>query len=387
MLLRCLSVALVLLALCSAARADDEVASLLKDIRSVAAQGAGSPAARAAWDRLVARGPAVLTPLLGAMDTDDTVAANWLRTAFDRVVERELKNGEKKIDIEALLAFAKDGKRQGRARRLALEVVEQLRPGTGAALAPGWLEDPEFRYEAVAAALKEGERLGKEGKKEQALAEYWRAFAASRDVDQARTLAARLRDAGMTVSVADHFGFLRDWYAVGPFSARGMKGFKTVYPPEEKVDLEAELLGKGDEKLRWTRYQVREAVGGLPARVALVNLLEPLGNAEDAVAYAYTTFTVPEARPVEFRGAADDNFTVWVNGERVFGFEEYRNGVRLDRHRFKVKLRAGVNTVLVKVCQAPSDATNKEPNWEFLLRVVDEAGKGLPIQSALPPEK
>ena len=102
-----------------------------------------------------------------------------------------------------------------------------------------------------------------------------------------------------------------------------------------------------------------------------------MGDADDAVAYAYTTFTVAESREVEFRGAADDNLTVWVNGKRVFGYEEYRNGVRLDRHRFKVKLRAGENSVLVKVCQAPLDTTSPEPNWEFFLRVVDETGKGI----------
>ena len=87
----------------------------------------------------------------------------------------------------------------------------------------------------------------------------------------------------------------------------------------------------------------------------LANLNDPLGQAEDAVAYAFTVFTVPEPLDVEFRGSADDNLTVWVNGKREFGFEEYRNGVRLDRHRFPVKLRAGANTVLVKICQAPVD--------------------------------
>ena len=100
------------------------------------------------------------------------------------------------------------------------------------------------------------------------------------------------------------------------------------------------------------------------------------------MAFAYTAFEVPAARAVEFRGAADDNFTVWVNGVRVFGFEEYRNGVRHDRHRFRVSLRAGVNTVLVKVCQTP--APNPEPNWEFFLRLVDDTGKGIPFRSALP---
>ena len=76
---------------------------------------------RAAWDKLVAHGPAVLPRLLEAMDTPDTVVANWLRTAFDRIVEAELKQGGKGIDADALLAFVRDSKRQGRARRLALE--------------------------------------------------------------------------------------------------------------------------------------------------------------------------------------------------------------------------------------------------------------------------
>src|SRR5439155_15311334 len=132
-------------------------------------------------------------------------------------------------------------------------------------------------------------------------------------------------------------------------------------------------------------YHVREPPpnSGGP-HVALVNLREPLGDASDAVAYAYTMLEVAAPREVEFRGAADDHFTVWVNGKRVFAFEEYRNGVRLDRHRFRVKLKAGENTILVKVVQAPVDVTNPAPNWEFLLRLVaDESGKGLAFKSAL----
>lgn len=362
----------------------DEVDQLLRDVQAVSKQGAGSPAARAAWEKLVARGPAVLPRLLDAMDTPDTVVANWLRTAFDRIVDTERNAGGKRIDADALLAFAKDARHQGRARRLALEVVEQLRPGTRERLLVGWLNDPEFRHDAVEQRLDALDR-DKGMPRERAVAAYREAFAATREIEQGRRAAARLKTLGVEVSVAEHLGFLSDWYAIGPFDARGMKGFGTVYPPEKKVDLKETCEGKDGKKLQWKRYRVAEMPGGrFPI---LVDLRQPLGDAEDAVAYAWTSFRADAAREVEFRGAADDNFTVWVNGEHAFGFEEYRNGVRLDRHRFRVRLRAGVNTVLVKVCQAPSTPANREPNWEFLLRITDASGKGLAFKSALPEER
>src|SRR5262249_42011280 len=138
--------------------ADDEVADLLKQVRSVGPQGAASPQARAAWDRLVTRGPAVLPALLEAMDKTDSVAANWLRTAFDRIVEAAQRQDAKGLETDALLRFAKDPKRQGRARRLALEVVESLQSGTRAKLLRGWTEDPEFGYDAIEQALADLDR-------------------------------------------------------------------------------------------------------------------------------------------------------------------------------------------------------------------------------------
>jgi hypothetical protein len=353
------------------------------DIQIVVKQGTGTSAGRAAWTRLAASGPEVLPALLEAMDTPDTVSANWLRTAFDRIVERQLRAGGKGLSADVLLSFVKDAKRQGRVRRLALDVVEQLRPGTSDGLFPGWLNDPEFRSEAIELTVKQAEALAKKGAKEHALASYRKAFEATRDIPQGRLAAVPLHKLGSKVSIAEHLGFLLDWYVIGPFDAMGQKGFQTAYPPQEKIDLKGEYQGQSG-KVRWKRYRVREPeLTAKGPHVALVDLRDSsaLGNADDAVGYAYTEFTIPRAMEAEFRGAADDNFTVWVNGIKVFAFEEYMNGVRFDRHRFKVKLKAGKNTVLVKVCQAPA---NSEPNWEFLLRVVDETGKGIGFQNALP---
>src|SRR5438445_13529470 len=98
-----LTIPLVLLAAASLARGGDT-----NDIQAVRKQGRGTPAGRAAWDRLAAGGPELLIPLLRAMDTPDTAAANWLRTAFDQVLDRALRAGGKGIDADGLLAFAKD---------------------------------------------------------------------------------------------------------------------------------------------------------------------------------------------------------------------------------------------------------------------------------------
>jgi hypothetical protein len=377
MLRRTCCLALLLAVVAVLPVAAEDVAGLLKQVRGVGPEGAGAPQARAAWDRLVAHGPDVLPALLEAMDTPDTVAANWLRTAFDRIVDQAAGKG---IDTDALLRFARNPKRQGRARRLALDVIESLHPGTRARLLRGWTEDPEFRHDAIEQALAGLDR-DREAPAARRIAVLRRLFAAARDLPQSQAVAARLARLGAAVSVADHFGFLRDWYVIGPFDAHGMKGFTTAYPPEARVDLAASYPGK-DRKVSWKRYHSPETTGG--THVALINLRAPLGDAVDAVAYAYTAFRADEDRAVEFRGAADDNLTVWVNGKRAFGFEEYRNGVRLDRHRFRVRLKKGVNTVLVKVCQAPADPAHPEPNWEFLLRIGDADGKGLRFKDALP---
>jgi hypothetical protein len=358
--------------------------TLSKDIELVARQGRGTLEGRNAWDRLTQAGPESLSPVLHAMRSADSTACNWLRTALDRIVERAQAMG-KSLPTDDLLAVARDARQAGRARRWALDVVEQVNPGTSEKQFPSWLDDPEFRFEAVAVTLAQGRRLLKQGPKEDASPVLRRAFAAARDVQQARDIAAGMEQLGIKVSVGEHLGFLMNWYLIGPFDGGGQKGFHLSFPPERNVDLKEELAGQGGKKLRWVRYQVVEPPHASGARhQALVNLREKdaLGDADDAVAFAYSEFTVAQGGDVEFRGAADDNFTVWVNGQKVFGFEEWRNGVRLDRHRFPAKLQAGKNRVLVKICQ--SAAPNPEPNWEFFLRVVDATGQGIAVKNPLP---
>ena len=351
----------------------------IKDIKIVATQGIGSEKGRAAWLRLSKSDADMLPHILQAMNTEDIVTANWLRTAFDRILERDRKVQPSKVDADALLDFVTNTKNSGRARRFALGVVDSFRPGTTEKLLPGWLGDPEFRYDAVAALLTKAENYTKANEKKAAQQSYEKAFHSSRDIKQARTAAKALEEFGDKVSVAEHLGFLTHWYVIGPFDAKDKTGFATTYPPEKQGDLKATYKGQS-KKSGWKEYRVEETWTG--RHVALVNLRETraLGDADDAVAFAYTEITVPKSRTVEFRGAADDNFIVWVNGKRMFGFEEYSNGVRHDRHAFPVTLQKGKNTILVKICQSPPYIA---PNWEFFLRIADETGKGVAFTDAL----
>lgn len=69
----------------------EEVGTLLDQLRSTKAQTGSPSQQRVAWEKLVKHGPEVLPRLLDAMDTPNTVAANWLHTAFDRIAEPALK--------------------------------------------------------------------------------------------------------------------------------------------------------------------------------------------------------------------------------------------------------------------------------------------------------
>src|SRR5207302_4039540 len=106
------------------------------------------------------------------------------------------------------------------------------------------IDDAEFRFDAIELAFKNVTA-------EKPIPQYRKLFEASRDLEQARRLQTKLKSLGVEVSVADHLGFLRQWHVIGPFDAKGMKGFTTPYPPETKIDLQATLEGKNGKKLTW----------------------------------------------------------------------------------------------------------------------------------------
>ena len=147
--------------------------------------------------------------------------------------------------------------------------------------------------------------------------------------------------------------------------------------PHDRVDLAGRYAGQEGREIGWVRHHADDALG-------LVNFAQAIAPAKEAVGYAYVELTSPRELAGQMRCGADDNCTVWLNGEKVFGREQWLNGSRFDRFVAPVTLRRGPNHLLVKICQGPQHKDPQVPNnWSLQLRLCDEEGKGLPLQNAL----
>jgi hypothetical protein len=356
----------------------DEIDEQVAVIAKTGPQGTGSAAARAACDFLSTAEPGSLPRLLAAMETTNPVAANWYRMAYETIVERELAKADPHLPIAEVRAFVVDSKHGGRARRLALSLCDRLDPRTSQTLIPRLLDDPEFRNDAVDAALVAGQRALDAGDSETARAEFHQAFAHSRESNQTVRAADKLVGLGENVDIAAHLGLVVDWWLVGPFDAPQFSGFSREFPPEKHVDLQAQYTGQEGRSIGWLRHRTSDPLG-------LLNLVQAIAPATEAVGYAYAELISPRDQAVQLRCGADDNCAVWLNGQKVFGREQWLNGTRLDRFTTPVQLRKGQNVVLVKICQGPQ---HKDPqvsnNWSLQLRFCDESGAGVPFRSALP---
>lgn len=144
---------------------DDPPTGLERPIAELLAVGpdaAGVEKAQAAADALVKAGPKALPAILAAIPADDVVKANWLRVAFNRIVDDAVR-AKSPLPTEELLAFAADKKQPGRSRRLALEAVEKVIPGTAAKLIDAGMDDPEFGPDAVALRMERAAAAGAKG--------------------------------------------------------------------------------------------------------------------------------------------------------------------------------------------------------------------------------
>ena len=89
-------------------------------IQAVGAEGSGNAEAAVAFRSLSHARASALLPLLRAIEPSNRIARNWLRSAVEVIVERELAE-KKPLPFADLKTFLSDRTQAPEARRLAFE--------------------------------------------------------------------------------------------------------------------------------------------------------------------------------------------------------------------------------------------------------------------------
>lgn len=338
----------------------------LAPLLAIGPEGKGNAEAAAAWKKLVDNADASSIPdLLKAMNGAGELSANWIRGAVSTLEQRAAG----KLPLDAIKAVATDTKNSPAGRALAFDLIRRADKPQWDALVPGLLNDPsaELRREPVS-------RLLEQGKKDKAVAPLRQALEAARDEDQIKAAADALRELGETVDLPKHFGFLMDWQIIGPFDNRKRAGFETAFHPEIKVDLTAsyegrELKAGEPATAKWVPYTSTSQFG-------MIDFNKAVGMHKEVTGYAFTEFNSPAERDAEIRIGCKNAWKLWVNGEPIFGRDEYHRGAQIDQYRYPVKLKKGPNAILVKCCQNEQTET-WTVEWEFQLRVCDATGTAI----------
>ena len=347
-----------------------KLASSVERLKAVGPEGQGNAVAQAAWNEVAKAKASQVPDLLVAMDGANDYALNWIRAAIEAAVQRETAAGSK-LSVKPLEAILRDSRHHPRARRLAFELIQRVDAPRAQAILPDFLQDPgpELRREAVAQLMAAAARQTN-GAKATAVTTYRQALGFSREADQIEDIAKRLQDLGDKVDLAKTFGWVSKWRLIGPFDNTGEAGFAKVYPPEERLELTAELPGKSGP-VKWFPYETRSEYG-------LVDFNQAISSLKGAVGYAVAEFWSDSTRTAQVRLGCKNGWKVWVNGALVFGRDEYHRSAEIDQYRMPVTLKAGKNVILVK-CAQNEQTQDWAKEWEFQLRVTDE--QGTPIVS------
>lgn len=372
--------ALLLALLATPATQAEPTEALLTAIKGVGKEGKGNTEAARAWKELTAQGLDALIPTLRAMDDDDVVSSNWLRTAADAIAEQAIKQG-KPLPVKELEQFLGQTKHSAQGRRIAYEWLVKADPTAPDRWLPKFLDDPspELRRDTVAHILRSAdEQFSKIGDKPTEddrkilVAAYRRALSGAVNKDQADQAAKQLKKLGVEVDLAGHFGFVRAWHLITPFDNTNMAGFDVAYPPEKQVDLKAVYKGKDGAEAKWVPHTTTDPYG-------LVDLNKALAKHKGAIAYAYAVVESPEERPIEIRAGSITSIKIFLNGKEVFGRDEYHHGMRLDQHNARATLKKGRNELLIKVCQNEQTESWAQ-DWKFQVRLCDRVGVAVPFE-------
>ncbi len=336
-----------------------------------------------AWKRVSEAGAEELERVLTAMDHAKPLAANWISSAVDAIVQRN-NNRHLAVPPQMLRRFALQADHSPLARRTALECLRRQNPDQAEELIPEFLNDPaaEMRKPAVAQLMEQARQLATDGGSQDMQREiYQRALQAARDEQQIQQIATALKPLGQELDLANHFGYLQDWLVLGPFDNTDGLGYDAVYPVEslnaKTFDRQATFDGK-EGPVRWKQYTTTADNGDVDLNTALDDLV-------DVVGYAATIVDSPIARDVQLRLRIQNSFKIWVNGQLLMAQPIGHTGNSFDQYVVNARLDSGPNLILIKSCQIkPLQEIPFFKVWHVCARVTDNTGAAILREDSKP---
>ncbi len=162
-----------------------------------------------------------------------------------------------------------------------------------------------------------------------------RALAADARADELRLLG----QAGEAAVETARLQFISHWKLIGAFDNQEGRGFSSVLPPEQGIELAAMIPG-AVVPVGWRSVEETDRDGAVP----LGSLVSP---SQEAVAYLLTYINVAQDTAAQLRVSTPAPLIAWVNDGEVAREERLRRG-GLDNVVIAVQLRAGWNKLLLK---------------------------------------
>ena len=245
--------------------------------------------------------------------------------------------------------------------RLALVGVAEFADPSSLPLVEALTRRGVAREEALGAYVAIGKTLAAQEMRNEAIEVFRDAVWRGATRGLANECAAELRKLGVEADFAREAGFVTHWWLIGPFPSRDRAAFGRTLPPEREVDLDGQVTADG-RTLGWEPFRSADIQGV----VDLAPLFDPR---EDVAVCAYAEVSVERAADVILKIGSDDGVVCWLNGERVHANNASRP-VRVDEDAAEAKLKAGTNTILLKILQGAG-------GWGFCLRITDTDGRPL----------
>lgn len=155
-------------------------------------------------------------------------------------------------------------------------------------------------------------------------------------------------------------GIIKDWQVLGSFDNDQGRNFYTNLPPENELFDSAKKYKCLKSDSSWRKINTIDHLGFTDMKAFFV-------PGEDCLGYAISAVYSPKEKEIALGVASDDMISVFINQERVFSFDGFREAF-FDQNIEYCKLQKGWNLVFVKIGQAKGD-------WKFLLRVTEKNGK------------